>query len=182
MIWNGYPAGIYLFEVNKRNTGTMCEICSKLTIKITDKTSMGSLFSLLLTLNKFHTLLWCFCCWIWTSKCLLGNEQRILIESATAHFMSIPLHPLKTSEKHRPSHRLVAWNELNSAADNLQKQPPDKFYRKKVALYDLAIFTTKHLCWSLILIKLQAWRSASIIKSDSKTPILYHCYWIQKMY
>ena len=28
-----YPAGIYLLKVNIRNTGTRCEICSKLTIK-----------------------------------------------------------------------------------------------------------------------------------------------------
>ena len=28
-----WPAGIYLFRVNDGNTRTMCEICSKLTIK-----------------------------------------------------------------------------------------------------------------------------------------------------
>ena len=28
------PAGIYLLKVNNRNTGTTCEICLKLTIKI----------------------------------------------------------------------------------------------------------------------------------------------------
>ena len=28
-----FPAGIYLFEDNNGNTRTMCEICSKLTIK-----------------------------------------------------------------------------------------------------------------------------------------------------
>ena len=27
------PAGNYLFKVNNRNTGTRCELCSKLTIK-----------------------------------------------------------------------------------------------------------------------------------------------------
>ena len=29
-----YPAGNYLFTVNKRNSRTRCEICSKITIKI----------------------------------------------------------------------------------------------------------------------------------------------------
>ena len=29
-----FTAGIYLFEVNNRNTKTWCEICLKLTIKI----------------------------------------------------------------------------------------------------------------------------------------------------
>ena len=32
-----YPAGIYLFKVNNRNTRTRCEICSKLTIKTPER-------------------------------------------------------------------------------------------------------------------------------------------------
>ena len=31
-----YPADIYLFKVNKRNTRARCEICSKLTIKTSE--------------------------------------------------------------------------------------------------------------------------------------------------
>ena len=31
------PAGIYLLEVNNRNTKTRCEICSKLTIKTPER-------------------------------------------------------------------------------------------------------------------------------------------------
>ena len=31
------PAGIYLLKVNKRNTRTRCEICSKLTIMIPER-------------------------------------------------------------------------------------------------------------------------------------------------
>ena len=31
------PAGIYLLKVNNRNTGTRCEICSKLTIKTPER-------------------------------------------------------------------------------------------------------------------------------------------------
>ena len=33
MIRYVHPADIYLFKVNDKNTGKMCEICSKLTIK-----------------------------------------------------------------------------------------------------------------------------------------------------
>ena len=29
-----YKAGIHLLKVNNKNTGTRCEICSKLTIKV----------------------------------------------------------------------------------------------------------------------------------------------------
>ena len=39
----------------------------------------------------------------------------------------------------------------------IQKQPLEMFY-KKAALNNFVIFTGKHLCWSLLLIKLQAWR------------------------
>ena len=38
---------------------------------------------------------------------------------------------------------------------NLQKQPPDVFHKKAV-LKKCAIFAKKHLCWNLIIIKLQA--------------------------
>ena len=31
------------------------------------------LVSLLLTFDRFHTLFWCFGCWIWTSNCRLGS-------------------------------------------------------------------------------------------------------------
>ena len=54
----------------------MCEICSKLTIK-----SDIVLVSLLLTLNRFHALFWCFYCWLWTSKFRLGNVWGLLFEN-----------------------------------------------------------------------------------------------------
>ena len=45
------PAGNYMFKVNKRNTKTRCEICSKLTIKIPEHISHLVLVFLLLTLS-----------------------------------------------------------------------------------------------------------------------------------
>ena len=39
----------------------------------------------------------------------------------------------------------------------LRNQPP-KVFHKKVVLKNFAVFTGKHLCWSLFLIKWQAWR------------------------
>ena len=32
-----YPAGNYMLKVNNRNTRTMCEICSKLTLKTPER-------------------------------------------------------------------------------------------------------------------------------------------------
>ena len=61
--------GIYLCKIANENTRRMCEICSKLTLKIP---VMLFYCSLLLTWNVFSTLYWCFCCWIWTNKYWLG--------------------------------------------------------------------------------------------------------------
>ena len=36
------------------------------------------LFSLLLTLNIFHTFYYCFYCWLWVNNCLLRNRNRYL--------------------------------------------------------------------------------------------------------
>ena len=46
------PAALYLFKVNNENTRAIREICLKLIII--------ALVSLLLALNKFQALLWCF--------------------------------------------------------------------------------------------------------------------------
>ena len=53
---------------------------------------------------------------------------------------------------------------------NNKKQPPEVFYKKSV-LKNVLIFTGKHLCWSLFLIKLQALRSATLLKRDSNTGV-----------
>ena len=49
----GIPADIYLLNVNKRNTRTRCEICSKLTLKTPGREHISHLVLvfLLLTLN-----------------------------------------------------------------------------------------------------------------------------------
>ena len=60
IILRNYPANIYLFKVNNRNSRKRCEICSKLTIKtpgvfIVNFKHISHLFLLflLLTLNKY---------------------------------------------------------------------------------------------------------------------------------
>ena len=58
------PANIYMFKVNNESTRSICEICSKLTIKTPNKVNGAILVSLLLTLNICHTFFWCFHCWL----------------------------------------------------------------------------------------------------------------------
>ena len=65
-------AVIYLFKVNNRNTRTIYEIWSKLTIKTPQWSQWRHLVPLLLTLNIFYTLRCYFYCWLWTSECQLG--------------------------------------------------------------------------------------------------------------
>ena len=55
-----FLTGIYVFKFNRGNTIIMRDIV---------------LVSLLLNLNKFHTLFWCFHCWFGTSKgCVCSHE------------------------------------------------------------------------------------------------------------
>ena len=51
---------IWFFKFRNRNDRTICEICLKETLKI--RYYVG-LVSLLLLLNRFHPLRWCFHCW-----------------------------------------------------------------------------------------------------------------------
>ena len=89
---------IYFFKINKGDTRTMCEIFSKLWIhtvrnvvflyplptsenlwlfdifKRCKKDHDAVLVSILLTLDKFHTLFWRFHCGLWTSKWRSGKK------------------------------------------------------------------------------------------------------------
>ena len=52
----------------------------------------------------------------------------------------------------------------------VQKQPPEVFFKKGV-LKNFANLTEKHLCWSLFLIKMEAWGPATLLKRDSNTDV-----------
>ena len=74
-----------------------------------------------------------------------------------------------------------------------QKHPPEVLC-KKDALKDFANLTEKHLWWSFLLIKLQVWRPATLLKRNSniakflRAPVLknidgniYHCVCISEI-
>ena len=62
-----FPASTYLFKVNNRNTRTMCEICSKLTIKTTER-------------RQF----WCLYCELWTYFTLCSTVSFVNFEQINA--------------------------------------------------------------------------------------------------
>ena len=118
------PVSIYLYKVNNENTRTMREICSILTIKIPERHHWPNL-------NRFHTLFWCFHCWLWTASCvgtrnihkscspafvttwnryfLIGNRKN-----TKEHFLKLTPH-LKNLWATLLQFNYVAWlqNELN---------------------------------------------------------------------
>ena len=54
--------GIYLFKVNHRNTRTMCETCSKLTIQIFEQSQWRCFVVFTFDFEQIHTFVWCFYC------------------------------------------------------------------------------------------------------------------------
>ena len=60
---------------------------------------------------------------------------------------------------------------ISTIEDNYLEAATGGFFIKKAALKNFAIFTGKQLCWSLFLIKLQAFRLATLLKRDSNTGV-----------
>ena len=65
---------------------------------------------------------------------------------------------------------LEPWDSYKMRSSRSQK-----FFKIGV-LKNFAIFTGKHLCWSLFLIKLQVWNPVTSLKRDSNTVVfLWYC-------
>ena len=71
---------------------------------------------------------------------------------------------LNTKNKNFKYHDLKPLHVLNSNA----RSSPLQGTFKTGALKKFAMFTEKHLCLSLCLLKLQAWRPATLLKRDSR--------------
>ena len=94
------PTGILFFKVNNGKTETMSDICKELIIRHQNDVNDVVSASLWVTWNRFHTLIWCFYCWIWISKYRLGsfaNSSKILISIDRNTFMLL-LNMLQTYE------------------------------------------------------------------------------------
>ena len=63
------------------------------------------------------------------------------------------------------------WQTEESLWNLLCRSSRSQMFFKIGALKTFAIFTAKHLCWSLFLMKLQAWRAATLSKRDSNTSV-----------
>ena len=106
LIWNiSQPAFIYLLKVNYGNIWKMCSTCSELTIRQQNDVTDVVQVSLLLTLNRFYTLLWCFHCCLWRSKYQLGyvyfssylHQCNVLTNNLNPFLTNgLILYPLKT--------------------------------------------------------------------------------------
>ena len=63
-----FPTGIFLSKDNHGNTRTI-EVCLKLTIKTPEQCQRRRSSVFVVTINIFHTLFFCFHCWLWARKC-----------------------------------------------------------------------------------------------------------------
>ena len=77
---------------------------------------------------------------------------------------------LKNYTSHKSVHMLSKWLVKTIGFQKLWDLL-NSGKRKRVSEIYFAIFTPKHLCWSLFLIKLQAWRAATLWKRDSNTSV-----------
>ena len=69
----GSQTNIYLRNVNNRSTKKKCENYLKLIIKTLER--LSTFFSVNFGHNSVPFLM--FCCWVWTTKCLLGPTLSI---------------------------------------------------------------------------------------------------------
>ena len=74
-IFEIYQAG--MFKVNSRNTRSMCEIYSKLIIKIAQLCHWRRPSVFIVNFNRFYTLFWCSYFWLRTGKCQLGSVYTL---------------------------------------------------------------------------------------------------------
>ena len=68
--------------------------------------------------------------------------------------------------------QVIKINVLFKFVFTLFRSSHRRWFIKKAVLKNFAIFTWKHLCWSLFLRKLQAFRSATLLERDSNTNVL----------
>ena len=85
--------------------------------------------------------------------------------------------PAPFTEEQNAKLQSKLW-ENHSKRVSAENQRIDVFY-KKAGLKHFAIFTGKHLYWSLFLIQLQTFRSATLLKRDSNTGVFL---WILKFF
>ena len=93
-----FPNMHYLFKSNNRNTRTMYEICSNLKARRPQRRHWASSRFLLLTLNRVHTLLRSFNCWLWTSKCRLGKIQIIFVFLSSKDSENVNINLITTKD------------------------------------------------------------------------------------
>ena len=93
-----------LIKFNNRNTKSMCEIYSKLPIKMQKRRHWRRSGVLLLTLYRCHLLFRFFYCWLWRKEFLSGSfildvcSTAVFCDSWIIGSLMIKINPGRTSE------------------------------------------------------------------------------------
>ena len=118
--------------------------------------------------------------WHLMSQYYLATEKKNLWFNPF-HATDLFLYLLKTSENQRfcdifrgYRKRSVAWNGLTVTTTKLKSLAEAVVRRcfSKPVHKNLAMFTGKHFCWRLLLLKLPASRSSTLLRRDSNTGAL----------
>ena len=92
-------------------------------------------------------------------------------KSSTFYTSNICLKRVEKKKLLEPPNKDISLNK------KMRKQPPEVFYKKAV-IKNLAIFTEKHLCWSLVLIQnIEKFVRAPILKNICERLLLKMCLW-----
>ena len=65
---SGHPTSIYLFKVNNSNSRSMCDIWSKLIIKVLEQSHWRRSGVFIVCFERISFIVTLFPCWLWTMK------------------------------------------------------------------------------------------------------------------
>ena len=103
--------------------------------------------------------------------------MKVLISDAWIYFYITPQQEKLCSNVTggflEQCHRLIV---RSSCSQMIYRSSHQRWSVKKAVLKNFAIFIGKHQCWSLFLIRLQAFRPATLSRKDSNTGVfLWYC-------
>ena len=105
---------------------------------------------------------------IYFAFCVTEHLRRMVCSVLEINICSQDLQEIIIYKTINKNFTAINKGYFKSDCNPFKKQPPEVFYKKTV-LKSFTIFSGKQLCWSLFLIKLKVFRSATSLKRDSNT-------------
>ena len=107
----------------------------------------------------------------WKERRCRKTEIWVKLKNNRSHKSVHKVSKLLVKEISETERFMELWQTEKSLWNLLCKSSRSQIFFKIGVLKNVAIFTAKHMCWSLFLMKLQAWRAATSSKRDSNTSV-----------